>query len=478
MEIVEQQLNNMTINVDDSTELEKRKEIYLLFLNNVRKQLIEVGKVPRLVDSFPIVELIDKSKYNKQKKEKTTQTNETQLEINVQEEQKEKKEEKKEEVQEEKKEEIKEEKKEEVIIKVDVIVEGGRCNEYLGFCVGFHDDYVYVSETQQIARINITEKISMKLTYIEDGKIKLIPIQAILPTFLHELAHSTTPAYLEIRSKSCKQKRKKDNPTLISPKLLKQIENFEIFSKNSFTKNNISTTKKCKDLRKSRDWIFEAHSAIFYRGFEDLLRKAEEMKIFFLPNNAKKFSMKSLLRFDGIDILDSLHLCGNSPYSFMNDLDLPSLSSFAFDHHFDIHFKDHFLHFNHQNNNLNNINNNINNDQIDVCDQTSNSENKNEQIIEKNDQIENKINNNKNNNNNSKKEEKTIRLTITNKEGGTKVIILSKLTQKELFLKAKQKFKKNYKKVFIQSKSFPLLEIVNDEQIFYLENDSSLLFSF
>lgn len=83
------------------------------------------------------------------------------------------------------------------------------------------------------------------------------PLETLLPTLLHEFAHVLAPPCLRLKTVTGKRGRK---------------------------------------------WVVESHGSDFYQAFARILRVAEELNIFALPNTPNKLSMKALSRFDRIDL--------------------------------------------------------------------------------------------------------------------------------------------------------------------------------
>lgn len=112
---------------------------------------------------------------------------------------------------------------------------------------------------------------------------KNIPIEAIIHTFIHELAHTITIPE-QILSKNITKQRKKIQPT---------VEN-----------------------KKSNHYMQNHHSDSFYCNFARLLRIAEILDIYTLPNSHKNFTIKNLQRFDSlINPNDKLSLGFSKLYS-------------------------------------------------------------------------------------------------------------------------------------------------------------------
>lgn len=100
----------------------------------------------------------------------------------------------------------------------------------------------------------------------QDGK--LLPIELLLLTFIHELAHTVTAP---------------------EERLVESV--------------NKAILKLQPQLRAGSLGRFIAvhHSDSFYDNFAELLRAAERLGIYVLPSVANKFAPKSLMRFDSID---------------------------------------------------------------------------------------------------------------------------------------------------------------------------------
>ena len=151
-------------------------------------------------------------------------------------------------------------------------------NHHLGYCRGKHSSYVTVSPDRKVSTVNKTHKIEMRLVVTiqrqgDDCETIELSLLALIPTFLHELAHSITPGVLTYGSDPDSTKGKK-----------------------------------------SRRWYFDAHCDLFYQNFAKILRVAEELGIFALPKRKSKLSHRSLLRFDAIDVsVASSDQIGSSP---------------------------------------------------------------------------------------------------------------------------------------------------------------------
>ena len=108
----------------------------------------------------------------------------------------------------------------------------------------------------------------------------VLPIEVLLSTFLHELAHTiTVPERIRLAS---------------IPK--EYVNDFlEI---------------------KPEEWVFWSHSPVFYKNFGILLQKAEQLGIFVIPSVPNKYSVRNLRRFDSVSVsasISGLNLLGNSP---------------------------------------------------------------------------------------------------------------------------------------------------------------------
>lgn len=103
---------------------------------------------------------------------------------------------------------------------------------------------------------------------LRDPEGALLPVELLLPTFIHELAHTVT----------CPERRRAET---ISGNVLKLQPNATEPSKDGFL--------PCH------------HPDLFYVNFAELLRIAERLGIYKLPNAPNKLGAKSLMRFDNID---------------------------------------------------------------------------------------------------------------------------------------------------------------------------------
>lgn len=125
-------------------------------------------------------------------------------------------------------------------------------NHFLGFCHSEHSDWEgeFQFETSKTTKTTLIEIALRKRTTLE-----ALPLLVIIPTFIHELAHSITPAK-------------------------RQLVNGKYRSLGS-------------------------HGKDFYDNFAHLLRIAEAENIFSLPPTKTKFSMKNLKRYDALDIVNA-----------------------------------------------------------------------------------------------------------------------------------------------------------------------------
>ena len=107
----------------------------------------------------------------------------------------------------------------------------------------------------------------------------VLPIEVLLSTFLHELAHTiTVPERIRLAS---------------IPK--EYVNDF-------------------LDI-KPEEWVFWSHSPVFYKNFAILLQKAEQLGIFLIPSVPNKYSVRNLRRFDSVSVSASfsgLNLLGHS----------------------------------------------------------------------------------------------------------------------------------------------------------------------
>lgn len=160
---------------------------------------------------------------------------------------------------------------------------------YLGFCDIRSDDWKLCLDNPNMiqAKRNHVSEVRVRLFKliddefegpIESGSIidfnkpapgckkrgDLLPLDRLIPTLLHEFAHAITPTQ-RVRGHRTKDK---DVP---------------------------------KDLRKSKGWHDEHHGELFYKNFAHIMRVAEQLSIFKLPDVPGKFSPSLLRRFDDID---------------------------------------------------------------------------------------------------------------------------------------------------------------------------------
>lgn len=113
-----------------------------------------------------------------------------------------------------------------------------------------------------------------------------IPIEAIIHTFIHELAHTITIPEM-IVSKNITQKRKHIQPTV--------------------------------KVQKPKHFMQNHHSDSFYSNFAKLLRIAEILDIYQLPKSHRNYTCKNLQRFDScINPNDKLSLGYSKCYSGKN----------------------------------------------------------------------------------------------------------------------------------------------------------------
>jgi len=147
-------------------------------------------------------------------------------------------------------------------------------NDYCGFTNIDYSNWTYSSDRKSlIAKSNIPRKINVRLTGDKDI---IFPIENILATFLHEMAHCITPGIM---------KRGRD-----------------INAKTYL----LQSDEKCDQSKK---WIPVHHSDLFYKSFARVLRLAEKLNIFILPHTKNKYTKRSLERFDAADSFNK----GNSP---------------------------------------------------------------------------------------------------------------------------------------------------------------------
>jgi hypothetical protein len=110
--------------------------------------------------------------------------------------------------------------------------------------------------------------VALQLTG-EDGKV--IPVEMLLATFLHELAHTIT--------------RPECHPEGEVPKVLLALQSHSGSAKHGAPKGFVQLH----------------HPSTFYQNYAALLQVAERLGIYKLPPAPDKFGQKSLRRFDSID---------------------------------------------------------------------------------------------------------------------------------------------------------------------------------
>ena len=124
----------------------------------------------------------------------------------------------------------------------------------LGYCHSKHTEWE--NETPSIQKSRKIETSLIEITLQKKDTLEPLPLLVIIPTFIHELAHSITPA-----------------------------------------KREETTNGKYRAI--------DYHGEEFYKNFAYLLRIAEANDIFTLPSSKNKFSMKNLLRYDSLDIVNA-----------------------------------------------------------------------------------------------------------------------------------------------------------------------------
>jgi hypothetical protein len=141
---------------------------------------------------------------------------------------------------------------------------------YHGYCDIQVHEWETESDICRKARSFDIRSVSLQLN---DAQGALLPVELLLPTFIHELAHTVT----------CPERRRAE---AVSDTLLKLQPH---------------AVEPCKD-----GFLPVHHSDTFYANFAELLRAAERLEIYTLPAAANKFGAKSLMRFDAIDPVASL----------------------------------------------------------------------------------------------------------------------------------------------------------------------------
>ncbi len=128
------------------------------------------------------------------------------------------------------------------------------------------NNWINIETGIKVADLKSMEIKEMKIC-IRNFHDELYPIEAIIHTFLHELAHTVTLPEL-VLSKNITNRRKKIQPT---------VEN-----------------------KKNNHYMPNHHSDSFYCNFARLLRIAENLEIYQLPKSHRTFTIKSLQRFDSL----------------------------------------------------------------------------------------------------------------------------------------------------------------------------------
>lgn len=96
----------------------------------------------------------------------------------------------------------------------------------------------------------------------------LLPVELLLATFIHELAHTVT-----------------------QPEMRRARE----------VGSSVLKLQPGSEGSSAEQFIHVHHTEDFYTNFAELLRTAEQLGIFALPSLPNKFAQKSLMRFDSID---------------------------------------------------------------------------------------------------------------------------------------------------------------------------------
>tara|TARA_Y100001933_G_scaffold212305_1_gene217358 strand:- start:1580 stop:2221 length:642 start_codon:yes stop_codon:yes gene_type:complete len=155
------------------------------------------------------------------------------------------------------------------------------CNIH-GFTIINVGKWINIKPGLKIADITTMVVKEMKIC-VKTFDNKNIAIEAIIHTFIHELAHTVSIPEL-VLSKNITKQRKKIQPT---------VEN-----------------KKCNHYMQNH------HSDSFYSNFARLLRIAELLDIYKLPHSHRNFTIKNLQRFDSlINPNDKLSLGSSKLYS-------------------------------------------------------------------------------------------------------------------------------------------------------------------
>lgn len=149
-------------------------------------------------------------------------------------------------------------------------------SNFLGMC-HFAARYNTAAESKRQNFSQEVESISMRVlckptSEVQEGEENHFHLLRLIPTLLHEFAHATTELgrTLTEQDLSCRNRK------------LKQMEHF-------------------------------SHDDLFYAHFRRILKAAEQLGIYALPNTPNKYNLTALRRFDQVDLeVCPLPLCGSS----------------------------------------------------------------------------------------------------------------------------------------------------------------------
>ena len=136
------------------------------------------------------------------------------------------------------------------------------------------------NQTKKGIKLAIDRTVEFIAMRFKDNNNFFLSIEAIIHTFLHELAH-----------------------TITMPEIHKS--------------NNLNNkSKKLQPLVKNKKKIPFHHSQEFYKNFSQILRIAEKLNIYKLPKNYRNFAIKGIKRYDTmINPYDNISLGNSSKYS-------------------------------------------------------------------------------------------------------------------------------------------------------------------
>ena len=128
---------------------------------------------------------------------------------------------------------------------------------------------------------------------------RILPIEILLCTFIHELTHTVTHG----------ERKRRDEVSSAVLKLQPEAGRGHKKKKAS-----------------GKEMVMVHHSQTFYKNFATLLSAAEKLGIYALPSVRNKFTARNLMRFDSIDLgmhLKGFHVGYSKRYSRRSDLLAP-----------------------------------------------------------------------------------------------------------------------------------------------------------